>query len=88
MHTDVNRNKISDIIKAGGIFIICLSAFIAVLFWLNDYYTVRRKDRAKAAGEAVMSTIVEHMDAGVYFTDMMDLVCSEYGLIDKVLDKR
>ncbi|MBQ6967433.1 MAG: hypothetical protein IJP84_05975, partial [Lachnospiraceae bacterium] len=88
MHSDNKGNRIRNVIRAGGIFIICLSAFITVLFFLNRYYENKRMDRARSLGESVESRLIEYLDSGIYCTDTLDIICSEYGIREKEkLDK-
>ena len=88
MHSENKGNRIRNIIRAGGIFIICLSAFITVLFFLNRYYENKRMDRARSLGESVESRLIEYLDSGIYCTDTLDIICSEYGIREKEkLDK-
>ncbi len=83
MHTDLDKNRKTNLIKAGGIFILCLSAFISALFLLNGYYRDLRINQARNDAEGVEASLVRYMDPGLYCTDMLEVICSEYGIKDK-----
>ncbi|MCR4591373.1 MAG: EAL domain-containing protein [Lachnospiraceae bacterium] len=79
----MSKNRKRDILKAGGIFIICLSAFLVVLFVMYNYYRDIRKSGARTAAESAESRLIEYIDTGMYCTDMMNIICTEYGIRDK-----
>ncbi len=83
MSDPVTDKKNKNLIKAGGIFLICLSAFLVVLFQVYRHYRNRRMKLALDAGKAVESRLIEYVDTGMYCTDMLNIICTGYGIREK-----
>ena len=83
MSETLTEKRKNNILKAGGIFIICLSAFLVIIFCAYDFYRQIRVTRARTAAESAESRIIEYIDTGMYCADMLNIICTEYGIRDK-----
>ena len=83
MSEPVTDNKTKNLLKAGGVFIICLLAFLVILFNIYGHYRNQRMQRARDTGESVESRLIEYIDTGMYCADMLNVICTEYGVREK-----